>query len=358
MRTNKNLILLALVALSLQSCGTDHSNKSESSEIISVKVSTVNVDQKEGVLNASGKIEAVNSANLSTRMMGYVNKIYVNIGEKVKKGQLLVSISNNELQAQRAQVNAKITEASAAVNNAKKDYERYKNLYEQNSASQKEFDDVTANFKMAKARLEAANEMKNEIAAQFAYINIRAPFNGVVINTFIDEGDMANPGVPLLAIEGPGKFEVTAMVPENEISNIKSGIPVAVFIKAIDTTIKAQVSELSISAKNTGGQYLMKAVLDDTEAPVLSGMYATVMIPTENKLKTSTVYLPKDVLVKKGQLTGIYTLSEQQTAILRWLRIGKTFGDKVEVLSGLNPDESYIVSAKGKLYNGAKVSIE
>ena len=63
-------------------------------------------------------------------------------------------------------------------------------------------------------------------------------------------------------------------------------------------------------------------------------------------------------LVKEGQLTGIYTIGSGNVAILRWLRIGKTFGDQVEVLSGLSANEQYIVSADGKLFNGAKVSIQ
>ena len=62
------------------------------------------------------------------------------------------------------------------------------------------------------------------------------------------------------------------------------------------------------------------------------------------------------ILVKNGQLTGIYTVSQNNTALLRWLRLGRTFGDQVEVLSGLSADEQYIVSAEGKLFNGAKIT--
>ena len=68
--------------------------------------------------------------------------------------------------------------------------------------------------------------------------------------------------------------------------------------------------------------------------------------------------IPISALVKQGQLTGIYTVGSGNVAILRWLRIGKSFGDQVEVLSGLSADEQYIVSADGKLYNGAKISVQ
>jgi hypothetical protein len=99
----------------------------------------------------------------------------------------------------------------------------------------------------------------------------------------------------------------------------------------------------------------VKVTLDPVDAPILSGMYTSVMFPVKRNLESNIVLVPIDVIITKGQLSGIYTVSQNQTALLRWLRLGKTFGDKVEVLSGLNADEQYIVSAAGKLYNGAKV---
>jgi RND family efflux transporter MFP subunit len=203
-------------------------------------------------------------------MMGYVDKIYVHVGEKVQQGQLLLSINNADISAKLAQVNAGITEATAAFNNAEKDFKRFTNLFRENSASQKELDDITANYNMAKARLEGAREMKNEVNAQLSYINIRAPFNGVVTNKFIKEGDMATPGRPLLEVEAPGTFQVLAMVPESEILKIKMGAEVVVALKTINQKVKGTVTEMSTSAKNTGGQYLVKVALEKTSAPVLS----------------------------------------------------------------------------------------
>ena len=352
-------ILTLLVTLILASCGSeDKTNVADNSPAIAVKVNQVEANGNSPFLSASGKIQAKNSADLSTRMMGYVNKVHVNVGDQVRKGQLLVSINNADLQAKKAQVNAGITEATAAFNNAQKDYNRFKNLFASNSASQKEMDDITANFEMAKARLEAANQMKNEINAQFTYSNISAPFNGIITGKNIKVGDMANPGMPLISIETPGVFEVIAMVPETEISSIKTGITVDVLVKSINKSLKGKVTEVSTSAKNTGGQYLVKIDLDETESNILSGMFATVQFPVERKAATAMVLVPTDAIVKNGQLSGIYTVSQSNTALLRWLRLGRTFGNQVEVLSGLNADEAYIVSAEGKLFNGAKISIQ
>ena len=352
-------ILILSLALLLTNCGDeDKKAVADNTLAINVKVSQVEAHSNSGFLSVSGKIQAENSADLSTRMMGYVNKVHVNVGDKVSKGQLLVSISNTDLQAKRAQVSAGITEATAAFNNAQKDYNRFKNLFSNNSASQKELDDMTANFEMAKARLELANQMKNEVNAQFAYTNISAPFSGTITSKNAEAGNMANPGIPLISIETPGDFEVMAMVPETEISEIKKGTTVDVLVKSINQNIKGNVTEISTSAKNTGGQFLVKIVLDKTDANILSGMFTTVQFPIERKSKSAMVLVPTESLVTNGQLSGIYTPSQSNTALLRWLRLGRTFGNQVEVLSGLNADEAYIVSAEGKLYNGAKISIQ
>ncbi|WP_297764335.1 efflux RND transporter periplasmic adaptor subunit [uncultured Muriicola sp.] len=358
MKHNNYIIgLLALTFLAI-GCGSEDKKKvADNSPAVQVRVSSVYEDSNNPFLTVSGKVEAAKSANISTRMMGYVDKIYVQVGDKVRNGQLLLSVNNVDVSAKLAQVNAGITEAEAAFNNAEKDYNRYTALFQDNSASRKELDDMTAQFKMSKARLEAARQMKNEVNAQLSYANIRAPFSGVVTNKFINTGDMANPGMPLLEVESPGAYQILAMVPESEILAIQKDTEVDVQLKSLGKLISGKITEVSTSAKNTGGQYMVKVLLDASDANILSGMYATVQFPMVED-SSKAIMIPKDAIVHKGQLTGIYTISQNNTAMLRWLRLGRAIGDKVEVLSGLSTDEEYIVSAEGKLYNGVKISIQ
>ncbi|MCL6461759.1 MAG: efflux RND transporter periplasmic adaptor subunit [Flavobacterium micromati] len=357
----KKIFISVLALVLLASCNSEKKEQIIKEPAIAVKVNGISDNNTSPYVTASGKIEAKNSANLSTRMMGYVNKVHVQVGQKVAAGQLLVSINNTDLQAKRAQVDASILQASAGFSNAKKDYDRFVSLFKQQSASQKELDDITARYEMAKAGLEGAKQMRNEVMAQFSYSNITAPFSGVVTNTFIKQGDMANPGMPLVSVEGATKLQVMAMVSENDIAAIKKGMPVSVLVKSSNEKLKGKVSEVSISATNTGGQYLVKVDLDKTDATVLSGMFVNVQFPIENKVNTSkseVLLVPESALVKQGQLSGIYTVGTGNVAILRWLRIGKSFGEQVEVLSGLSANEQYIISADGKLYNGAFVSVQ
>ena len=88
-------------------------------------------------------------------------------------------------------------------------------------------------------------------------------------------------------------------------------------------------------------------------------MFATVRLEAGEESNGKTVVtVPSKALVHKGQLTGVYTLGQDNVALLRWLRLGDTYGDEAEVLSGLTAGDQYIVSAEGKLYNGVKVSIQ
>ena len=358
------IILFPLLTFLFLSCGNDKKETNNNEPAIAVQVSGISANNNSEFVTASGKIEAENSANVSTRMMGYVTKVHVKVGQKVGAGQLLVSINNTDLQAKKAQVDASILQATAAYNNAKKDYDRFTALFNQQSASQKELDDMTSRYEMAKAGLEGAKQMRNEVMAQFSYSNITAPFSGEVTNTFVKEGDMANPGMPLVSVEGVSRMQVTAMVSESDIAQIKTGMPVKILVKSINKEVSGKVSEVSGSAKNTGGQYLVKVVLNQNEKEILSGMFVNVQFQIANKSKTETtvksvkVLVPESALIKQGQLTGIYTVANKNTALLRWIRTGKTFGNQVEVLSGLSANEQYIVSAEGKLYNGAKVSIK
>lgn len=358
----KIITILTLTTILFVSCGKDKKEVTNNEPAIKVVANGLSTNNSE-FITASGKTEAESSANLSTRMMGYVTKVHVKTGQKVSAGQLLVSINSSDLEAKKAQVDASILQATAAYNNAKKDYDRFVNLFAQQSASQKELDDMTSRFEMAKAGLAGAKQMRNEVMAQFSYSNITAPFSGEVTNTFIKEGDMANPGMPLVSLEGASRMQVTAMVSESDITKITNGMLVKIMVKSLNKEVSGKVSEVSGSAKNTGGQYLVKVTLNSNDKSILSGMFVNVQFPISNTtkseitVKSDKVMVQESALVKQGQLTGIYTIANGKTAILRWVRIGKSFGNQVEVLSGLSSDEQYVVSSEGKLYNGAKVSI-
>ncbi|MEQ8928033.1 MAG: efflux RND transporter periplasmic adaptor subunit [Fulvivirga sp.] len=351
----KSIILTGTALLLFTQCGSDNTEATTEIAPIKAKVAKAEVISSDQSISVSGKIEATNSANLSTRMMGNITSVKVKPGDKVSKGTLLLTLSTADLTAKKAQVEASIAQAESAFQNAENDFNRFKTLFEKGSASEKELENIKTRYEMAKAGLTAAKQMENEVNAQFAYTNISAPFNGVVANTFVKVGDIAHPGMPLVTVEGTANYEAAVLVSESQISDIKVGDVATVLIKSAGKEISGVVREVSPSAKNTGGQFIVKINLE-TKDKLLPGMFVNASINTKGiKNNNSSPLLAKEAIFRNGQLTGIYTLSADNKAILRYVRIGEDRGDKVEVLSGISEGETYILTAEGKLYNGATI---
>lgn len=351
---------LFIFTLSFLSCG-DKENKETTNQQknpIAVETATVKASNS-SFISTSGQIKALDQATMSTRMMGYIEEIPVEVGQEIKKGQQLIRINSQELSAKKAQVAAQINKAEANYKNAKRDYERYQNLLKKNSISQKEFDNVETAYNMAKANQEAAQQMKAEVQSQFAYTNLQAAFDGVVTNIYAEVGNLAKPGEPLLTIENPSKFEVRTSVSESQILNINTGDEVDVYISSLNLKTTAKVSEVAGSASQTNGQYVVKVILNENPEGIKSGMYAHINFKAkESQSANSQIMIHHDAIVSQGELQGVYTISSSNTAILNWLRLGKKQGDMVEVISGISEDDVYILNAESRLYNGAPIRLK
>lgn len=358
MKIIRNVFLGIAGISSLYSCSSSDKQENKTEPAIKVEAYSPAQFTNEGFY-LSGEVVAKQTATISTRMMGYINKIYVKPGDKVSAGQLLVSVSSDEILAKRAQVQAMITEAEAAAKNSQRDYNRFKTLRDQNSVSDKELENVVLQNTSMNAKVQMARQQMNEVNAMLAYTNIRAPFSGVVTQKIVDEGSMANPGMPILTIEQNGELQVVASVPENYIQYVKVGDAAKMELKSLGITIEGKVSELSPSAFRTGGQYSMKLAIDTKDkANIHSGMYVNILIPNKTGDSiASKIMLDKNSIVYRDQLTGVYVVDGQNQANLRWVRLGKTIGDQVEILSGLNQQDKIVSKAEGKLYNGVKVSV-
>lgn len=354
----KTKIFTALaVAAALASCSTDTKPRAEEKPVSVRTYSPVRAGADE--ITVSGMLSAKQTAAVSTKMMGTIEKIYVKQGDVVRQGQLLVVINATELAAKRAQAVAMVTEADAAAKDAQKDLQRYEALRKQNSVSDKELENVSLRHTSANARVQMARQGLREVSAMMAYTHLRAPFSGVVTQKMVDEGSIANPGMPLLMVEQSGELNVTASVPESYVSQVKKGDEVKVDVKATGTTVLGYVSELSPSATTTGGQYAMKVSLREQDRAALrAGMYATVRIQGKPGARTAPqVLVRKSSVVTKDQLQGVYVASKDNKAVLHWVRLGNEAGDDVIVLSGLNGSERVIDRGGAKLYNGQKIRI-
>ena len=356
-------LLSSFMVLAVASCGDKKPAKqSATSQAITVVLAKPG-QQQAGVIDASGEIESTQTAQISTRVMGYITQLRVKAGDRVRSGQALVTINSQDMQAKRAQTDAGIAEAEAYLAQASKDLDRFKTLYQQQSASAKELEQITLQYQSASARAKAAREMRQEVNAMLQYTTLTAPFDGVVVLKHAEEGTLASPGMPILTIEKSGVFQASVQVPEIYMGEVKVGDMATITVKSSGNQFTAKVNSVIPSSQYTGGSYTVKLpVPDSLRQKLYSGMYVQASFTRKQAVaKTETlpgVWIPEAALVRRDQLTGVYTVSAQQTALLRWVKMGKSSAGMIEVLSGLDPSESFIVHADGKLSNGVSVQVK
>ncbi len=349
------LILLVITIFLFISCG--EGQEKVGIKPIEVNAKTIKRTDVSSQLEYPGTIEGESRVKLSTKLMGEITYFPFEAGSKIKKDQLLAEINSGDITAKEQQVKANIIQAEAAFKNAETNYERIKNLYDKNSATKKEMEDVQMGYDMAKAGLDAAREMKNEIGNILSYSKIRAPFDGYIVNKFFEEGDITAPGQPLMIVENYKSFKVTTMVSSSDINLFSIGQGVSVIVDAVqNNAYNGKVIEVNPSGNAYSKQFEVKVSIEKKLHETLhikSGMYATIVL--NNKTKP-VITIDENVLVKRGQLIGVYSVSDNNEALLRWIRLGKMVNGRYEVLSGLSEGD-VIITDKEKVKDGQKVKV-
>ncbi len=350
------LTALTLPAL-LASCGVGE--RSEPGPALSVTTMNVAAARMSGFVTYPGTVGGRTRVSVSTKLMGTVSSIPVEEGDQVGAGQLLVAIRSDDLRAKRAQVEAGRAEAGAAFTNISANHARVTELYAKKSASRKEMDDIQMAFEMARARVASADEMAAEIEELMRYADIRSPIRGTVVGKYVQAGDLANPGMPLVAVEDTREFRVNFSVPESEIGRINRGTPVSVAVAAAggDAIVAGSVVKVNPSGDPASRRYQVQARIDPPPgARIHSGMFAAVSVEA---FERDAITVPGSVLVRRGQLDGVYVLTPGGEALLRWVRTGERYGDgRVEILSGLSVGEEVITTSDARITDGVRVGVD
>lgn len=255
------------------------------------------------------------SAEVATRMSGSVQRVLVDVGARVREGDLLVRLDAADIQA-------RVAAAEANVTLAERSHARIESLAADGAASQAELDEVTA-------RLEATRAQLQEARAQDTYAELRAPFTGEITSRAVDPGDLAVPGRPLLTMVAPGALKVTAELPAHRAGSLAPGQAVSVRVAGLSRPLAAEVVRV-VNALGAGSRtFRVEARILDAPASILSGAYARLELRGDGD---GPRWIPADAVVRRGQLRGVYTV-EADTLRLRWVRLGQEVDGAVELLA-------------------------
>jgi RND family efflux transporter MFP subunit len=305
---------------------------------VKAPVATAQMTNQPFFYEAVGTVTARTSSTLSSKLMGVVRSVHVHEGDRIKKGDLLVTIDPRQVRAQ-------LEQALANAEVAAKEYKRYQQLLKEQSASQQEYDRALARYREAQAAVAAARVSQKDAS-------VRAPYDGRVVAKLIEPGDLASPGTPFLTVEQQGLFWTDLELPERYIQAVHKGLEVKVKVPALgNREITSTVGRIVPLADARSRSILIKVAMP--QYPDLkSGMFARVAIPLGG---SGMVLVPETAIVEEGQLTGIYKVDKSGIARFRLVRTGKSYGEQVEVVSGLQADERYVSRVPLQMKDGAKV---
>ncbi len=316
-----------------------------------VTIAQLNLSPVDDYYETSGTVKAKNVGVIASKIMGSVTSVVVQEGQRVDRGQTLLTIDDSEI-AQKAKAAASAVESARQQKQlADVTFSRYAKLYEEKALSGQEFDQVETQKKIAESEFERAKAMLREAQTYQGYAHVRAPFAGVVTGKKIDAGSMAMPGMQLFTVEDTSTFLVEAAVDEKLSSRIKAGTPVDLVIAALNQTIKGKVSEIVPAIDPMSRTFIVKVTVSG--AGLKTGIYAKVMIPIGTR---DALTVPVSSIVEKGQLSGVYAVDAKEIIAYRLVRTGKHFGSNLEILSGLNPGDKIIVSGADRAIDGGMIS--
>lgn len=286
-----------------------------------------------------GTVQAVEKAEISSKITGNITTLTVDLGSTVNQGDLLIELSAGEISAQ-------VQQAKAQYEQAIRNLKREESLLKKQAATEE-------SVKSFRDQKKIAEGSYNEALTMLEYTKITAPFAGIVTRKFASIGDLSTPGKPLIHIEKQGHLEVQTAIPEAMILKIQKGDILSVYIPSVELRLDGSVAEVSPTADPSSRTAPIKLEVKPN-SKLRSGQFARISLVTGN---SKTLIVQKSAIVAFGQMEKAFVL-HNGAARLRLVRTGQVQGDKVEILSGLEEGDDVIVSNNQKLVDGQPVTIQ
>lgn len=362
------LIALAIVALvvffGIRSRSDAESRLKQDTDTLAMPTVTVihaekSAPQQEIVI--PGNVQPFSDAPIYARTNGYLQHWYVDIGAHVKKGQLLADIDTPEVDQQLQQARADLLTAEANHHIAQITADRYQGLLNTDSVAKQDVDNAVANMQATQTQVQAAQDNVKRLESLQSFEKIYAPFNGVITARNIDIGDLINAGSggqaqELFHISATDVLRVYVSVPQIYSSVTRPGIKAYLTLpefagRKFPGTLVRTASAITPASRTL----LIEVDVNNSSGTLLPGAYAEVHIGIPGK--ASTYVVPIATLIFRSQGIQLATVDDGKHAKLVSGTLGRDFGTRVEVVSGITDADSIIVNPPDSLVDGEEVRV-
>jgi RND family efflux transporter MFP subunit len=379
---------------------TSCANKSASTQpgpvVQGAQIETVKTSSVDDYYEAVGTVRAKTSSVVAARIMGNITSVRVREGDRVRAGQTVIEIENRDAPVQIQKAQAGVRESNDALDEAERNihaaesardaaraneslasstFNRYQTLFNRQSVSPQEFDEVRTKLEIAKAEsqrsermLQAAKARQNQTFGRIdqakadvsnariyaGYSRLTSPINGVVVAKHVDVGSMTTPGAPLLTIENDANYQLEVSVEESQLGKIHPGDQASVTIEALgNQELTCSVVEIVPAADPNSRSYTVKLSLPNISGQQLrSGIYGKARFVSGAR---NVLSVPQKAITQNGQLVSVFVVDQSGTARMRLVKTGEKIGERLEVLSGLNDGEQIVSEVFAHLRDGTRV---
>ena len=380
--------LAALLALA------GHKVRASQSENSAIQSAAVVLAERRPLVNSitlSGEFRPFQEVDVHAKVAGYIRKIYVDVGDRVKAGQTLAVLEVPELNAQLQGADAAVRRAKDAIRRAEGDMDRtqslhaathldYTRLKEASAArpgliAEQELDDAQAKDKEGEAQIasdeaalsEAQNQLgvavaeQKQLSAMSDYTRIVAPFNGVVTRRNVDNGALVQAGtnsntqaLPVVSVAETDLFRLTLPVPESAVPMVRLGTTVTVHVSSLNRDFEGKVSRFSDSVNQETRTMHTEVNVPNKNGSIVEGMYAEVNLSLATK--QDALVVPTQAVTRDGPRASVLVVNSEHCVEEREVKIGMESADQLEIVSGLAPNERVVVGSRSEFRPGDRVA--
>lgn len=335
--------------------------KSAERSVPTVAVLTPGVQKSIGVIDLPGRLDAYSQAAIFARVSGYVASRKADIGTRVKAGDLLAEIDAPDLDQQLFQALSDLNNAKATAALAKVTNERYQALLPKDYVTRQGADEKAADFEAKTALVTSAQANVDRLKALSEYKRIVAPFDGIVTVRNTDVGNLINTGSAtgseMFVVADIHKLRLYVNVPQAYVPMVTNGTTAVLTVperpgKQYEAKVEASAGAVDVASGTTR----MQLVVDNAAGELMPGAYANVRLTVGDQ--RDVLVVPSSAVIFDKDGLRIATLNSEDRVVLKHITIGRDLGSKVEIASGLAPEDRVIESAPDDIVDGDKVNVK
>jgi membrane fusion protein, multidrug efflux system len=311
-------------------------------------------------IDLPGRLEAYYRAPIFARVSGYLKSWNVDIGARVKAGQVIAEIEAPDLDQQLMQARADLASQEASARLSEATLNRRKTLVASNFVSAQEIDERTADLSNKNAAVKAGQANVERLEALAGYKKITAPFDGVVTARDTDVGMLINAGggsgPPMFVVSDISKLRVYVNVPQNYVPMVKVGAKAVITVPEYpNRTFPATVEASSQAVDVNSGTTRMQLGLDNSAGELLPGGYASVRLSLQRD--SVPLHIPSSALIFNQKGLRVATVGADDKVVFKTVTIARDLGRDIEIGSGLAADDRIIVAPPDGLADGDQVRV-